>query len=300
MKRVFPSVLFACVVWTSTPSFAGSLNYTQLCWESNGSSPDAQTCSFSGGADSIHTITPNPGFADQVFDGSATAIATNDTWKMAFTVGVTDYRRDMYVWHPAIGLGGSEVAFAADAVAGLNDTITVSGGTGIYSLSYIFSLDGTLDTTDGALLSPQFCAALILAQGSTTSNSLCLGPGNVVPSTFTLTYTDLPFGGVINSTLQFNVDGSISALFPEDVPTLGASTITGNMAANFGDTVHLISLLMTDSNGNPIRGVTISSQDGINYPLDPRNSAVPEPAWLTPLGLLSLAALLRRRRHCND
>jgi hypothetical protein len=112
-------------------------------------------------------------------------------------------------------------------------------------------------------------------------------------STLTLSFADLPFGTPVDPTLSIVAFAQVASIFPEDAPD--GATITGSLSADFASTVRVQSLLVTDSLGNPIPGVTVVSRSGFTYPLDPRNSAVPEPAWLSPFELLALA-LLRQFR----
>ena len=56
---------------------------------------------------------------------------------------------------------------------------------------------------------------------------------------------------------------------------------------DFAHTATLTNVYITDEFGNPISGVSISSDSGFSYPLDPRNSGpapVPEPGTLLLLG----------------
>jgi hypothetical protein len=207
--------------------------------------------------------------------------------------------RDMYQW--SLNPDGSIccVATTAAATAQLTDTLTVNdtGGPGVYSLSYIFSLDGTLDSSDESLFQPSFCTSIFLPQGVGTETSYCLSPGQTVPSSFTLTYADLPFGQPIDPTLLISAYGLIYPIDPDQVGGPDDTIINGNMNVDFGSTVTLTDLLVTDANGNPIPDVTLSSADGYTYPVDPSNSlATPEPAWLAPIGLLGLALFGRLRR----
>jgi hypothetical protein len=102
-------------------------------------------CGFDPSQQTIHQVTPNPnGGPDQVFDGSVSATAA--------------------------------------AVAGFTDTldVTAAGGPGVYSLHYIFSVDGSLAATDESLLSAEFCAVLSLPEGTGTQTSTCSVSGQSV------------------------------------------------------------------------------------------------------------------------
>jgi hypothetical protein len=294
MRSVLLCVLFAGSVWTSLPCSAATIGSTQLCWKGDGSPNLFEFCSVTTGADNFEIGTLNPGSAVQVFDGSATATGTDDTWKVAVSLNLANYRRDMYVWTPSGG-GGSSIATTGMAETRASDSITVGGQNGFYSLHYIFSLDGTLSTTDPALFTPTFCTSVLLPQGVAANPAACASPGQTVPSTIDLSYDGLPFGLPIDPTIDIQATGLVTPIFAADIPSIGGSVMSGGLTVNFADTVHLQSLLVTDANGNPIRGVSIFSQEGITYPLDPRNSAVPEPAWLSPAGLLALAVFRRFR-----
>lgn len=287
-------MLFACFVWTPNSCVAGTIASTQLCWKGDGSPSLFQFCSQANVSQSFGVVTPNPGFPDQLFDASATASGVTGTWSVGLALDVADYRRDMYVWSQQNG--GINIATTGSAGIRTSDTLTVNGGTGFYSLSYIFSVDGEISTTDASLFSPSFCLSLLIPEGVGTLPVSCNSESQSIHSTTTLTYTNLAFGAPIDPTIDIQATGLITPIFTEDIPAIGDSTLTGGLGVNFDNSVHLVSILVTDENGNPIRGVSITSQEGVEYPLDPRNSAVPEPAWLSPLGLLTLVVLRRFRR----
>jgi hypothetical protein len=173
------------------------------------------------------------------------------------------------------------------------DTVTAAGGPGVFSLSYIFSVNGTLSSST-APFGATFCTSLSLPQGVGTVTSFCRSPGQTIPSSFTLTYSQLPFGGPITPTLEILADGFLIPLFPNQVGTSADTIVNGALSVQFGSTVTLTSILVTDSNNNPIPGITFSSQGGFAFPLAAANQ-VPEPAWLLPLGLAGLFLLGRRR-----
>ncbi|HWF09927.1 MAG TPA: hypothetical protein VG297_15775 [Bryobacteraceae bacterium] len=120
-----------------------------------------------------------------------------------------------------------------------------------------------------------------------------------MPTTFTLSYADLPFGGPIDPTIQMEAIALLTPIYPADVGTDIDTVISGSASAAFGSTIHLTDVLVTDANGNPIPGVTISSTSGFDYPLDSANLVAPEPAGLplVAMGILAAAGLWKRFRR---
>ena len=287
-------LIVACFFAATRLATASILTFTQFCPQSNISFPGNKACSMSSQGGSTTRVMANPdGGKDQIFSASASAMATLDTWKLNAALSVRDYRRDNYVWQDSVD-GSSSVSAMVASFASLTDTLTVLGGSGVYSLSYIFSLDGSLSSSDLSLISSEMFAGLDIPEGTGTFAHYVVDAGNTVPAMFTLTYADLPFGEPVNPTLFMGVDAMVLPIYESEIPSLGAKTITGTASSEFGSTIHLTSVLVTDGNGKPIPGVTLQSSAGYQYPLDSSNS-IPEPAWLTPIGLIVLA-LYRKLR----
>ena len=227
------------------------------------------------------------------YSGWGSASMTPDTFRLSGGFDLVDYARGnrVNISDPYV-LQGMFLALGT-----MTDGLTVTGGTGVYSLSYVLSLDGMF-TRSNELNYSLFCAFLIMPTGAGSSTSYCASAGDPVAPTVTLTYTDLAFGDVIEPTLQMNVGGSLDSLYPTDVASMGEDLVTGGATADFGSTIHITDLLVTDSNGNPIPGVTVHSDSGYVYPLDPANggTAVPEPGTigLMAVALLGLAQMRRR------
>jgi hypothetical protein len=68
------------------------------------------------------------------------------------------------------------------------------------------------------------------------------------------------------------------------------STITGT--SDFSDTLTLTNIIVTDANGNPVSGVTVTSSSGTQYPVN-----VPEPASLSLMAAAALGLLARHPRR---
>ena len=63
--------------------------------------------------------------------------------------------------------------------------------------------------------------------------------------------------------------GFVQPIYPAEVGTSADTNINGYMHSNFANTVRLTSLLVTDENGTPISGVTVTSSEGNIYPWQP-------------------------------
>jgi hypothetical protein len=177
----------------------------------------------------------------------------------------------------------------ADARVVLTDGITVSGGTGAYNITYVLSVEGTLSSSGSADLAPEFCADLVIPQGTGTNTLSCEQSGG--DTTLDLTYSNLYFGsGPITPTLE--LDAVVATLYP----TPSGPAFSATASADFADTVTLTDILITGANGNPIPGITLTSADGYSYPLDPANS-VPEPSVMLPLSLAGACLVLCRRQR---
>ena len=293
----------ACALTLPAASFGGTWANTQLCWGANGTEAgSADSCSWTNDHTGQTTATvdltlPNPdGISGyQWFLGQASATATADTWRVSTWLQLSNYRRDNYIWTEIPNF--TYAVNAAYAGAGTTDTVTINGGTGVYSLRYVLSLDGMLGSSDTSILSSTFCANLFIPGGKGTDSYYCLKAGSPTPSSITLSYADLPFGAPVTPSLYISAYGFVNPIYRADVAAHGADTIYASGFVQFGSTVHLTSLLVTDAAGHAIPGLSIDSASGFNYPLDPQNTVpVPEPsgAWLLSLGLAGLLLRLRR------
>ena len=265
-------LLFAGVL-AGVPCKASTFGFTQLCWQDPATQSLTDNLDGSATADctstgSANVVTSGP-HGDQTFVGSASAVATPGVWKVSADISLTNYMRDMYQCSTT---SSSTCTWPTQAVAGaeMSDSITVNdnGGPGVYSLSYIFSLDGTLTASDQSDFSANFCASVFIPEGVATSTSYCLAPGQTVPDAFTLTYSDLQFGAPVTPTITVEALGVVFGLDPILVGTADDTILNADVNVDFASTVELTSVLITDANGTPIPGVTISSGEG--YRVSPR------------------------------
>jgi hypothetical protein len=322
MAMFNPRLLLLISVFAASTASGGIFSFTQLC---SVSIPESSVCtndsslSWTAPGRTATIFIPvldeegNPYYLDgphqhqaldvtlgdelgfqQYFDGTASAIATPDTWKLEVAVTFTDYQRQNYVYWPSVD--GPFLLTMASANARNTDDITVSGGTGVYSLSYVFSLDG-LFSVDHSLLSAGFCAILSLPGTAVVHYSCVTDTSGGVPTEFTLSYDDLPFDAPLVSTLFLYVYGGLSPIQIDSPESDALETVNGTVSAAFGSTIKLQKLVVSDPLGNPIPGLTVSSSSGFAYPV--QNGAlnpVPEPATVALAGAaLAAFGMLRRR-----
>jgi hypothetical protein len=306
-KIVFTMLVVGGALSTTAPAQAGLLVSAQLLPISTPA--DSQTDAvFATTTESvaIEQSVAYPGLTEsdpqQVFIGSAAATATLDTYRLDTRLELQNYLRKNYVWSTGQGQNGNEYSFIytpAVSIVTLTDEITVTGGTGVYSLNYTLGLDG-LVSSDNGLLSAFLQVSLSLPEGVGQTTFFTFGPGDEVPSEITLTYDELPFGGPINPALSIFAVILPSPLTEAEVPDFGNDLITGTATVQFGATVTLKQLTATDPSGNLLSGLSLTSGSGFEYPTDPGNlnqQAVPEPGTFTLLAPIAALALLRAVRR---
>ena len=238
----------------------------------------------------------------QVFLGDASATATSDTFRLDTRLELQNYLRSNYVWKTRTGANGQPINWidgqALSSVL-VTDTVTVTGGEGVYSLNYVLGLDGliTLDRLDG-LMSAWIEISLAIPEGqSGTYTVFKFGYGDEIPSEITLSYDDLPFGGPVTPTLHIIAYIFPTPLWKTELAELGNTLFNGTSHVQFGSTITLQQLTATDGNGALIPGLRLSSAEGFSYPTDPNNlapgGAVPEPSTLTLLAPIAVLAVWR-------
>lgn len=313
-------LVIAGIMAGTLPVYAGVSTFSQVCSSSNPSFSDCRTGSTASLNWASEVLNPDNSVAfTQHFMGSATSEATSNLWRVNFDVAMTDFLRSNYVWNwnevsdsedPRYP-GYYSVPTMAYASATTTDQVTVTGGVGVYSLAYVFSLDGSLFTSDDSLASPNFCASLFLP-GTPNATFSCLSAGNEVPQTFTISYKNLRMDEPLTASLTISASGILNPLCPDDhtdcgfgptVSDAGNQQVTMNYAANFGSTVHLQKIVVTDDNGDPIPGLRFLSGNGYDYNVEGAQvaspSAVPEPSTLALAGLSVALAAFGRRRSKN-
>lgn len=209
---------------------------------------------------------------------SASGTVTNTYYNSANPAYVT--------YNPATGqqtinTAGSPDGFQSYSFASFQDTLQYGGALQSgYQARYIFHLEGTLSGVDA------FPTLGVTIGNNQTQSFTTSQTGNLSLDWAT---TDVPIDG---QTPQL-ITVSFSTSFSLDLST-GSTPDGSNVSgmAQFSDTLTLATIEVVDANGNPVSGVTITSDSGTSYPM-----AVPEPStWAALLsGTGFLAFVLRRR-----
>jgi len=277
------------------PGRASIMTLAGYCWESDGN-PNlneliANDCTINNGTTSATDSTSN---SPTGFSSTESATASSNTWHLLADATLSYYPSSLFQYSEVPNGSGGTIPFVtslARAAATQTDGITVFGGTGNYSINFIFALDGSLTST-GLAFGSAFAADVSLAQGTPTlpqvmycQASYC--DGSTIPTTFTLTYSNLTYGVLNDLSLAFSASSYVN-------PGVSTGLLMGGSSAEFADTVQLTEVLVTDANGNPVPGISLTSQDGYSYPLAAANT-VPEPFMLLPLALGAALVALHSR-----
>ena len=183
---------------------------------------------------------------------------------------------------------GTPEADFITANANFEDIVTISdpslnGQAGLLSLSYF--LDGTV--------SGSAFAVVITQAGTSLGQQWAQQYSSSVDGTFSL---PSPIQFIYGQPFGLSIQLSTSAGTPTGYGVLNAETGSGSGTADFFSTFVLTGLDPEDSNGNPVSGVTFSSQSGTVYST---NGIVPEPSMLglALLALLMIGMFVRRRQQ---
>lgn len=188
------------------------------------------------------------------------------------------------------GAGGSVNYYPLNRVRELSLGAFASGPSQAYGLAS-GSINDLLTFTDGSLTGPAFVEFTFGVQTSGSNSciyqSLDATAGNQAVPLSSLSYngagiatfTTTPQAVTFGSPFSFGMSGDLSCSL-------------GSLFLN----LDLEDILVLNTNGNPILGISLTSGSGMNYPLDSRN-ITPEPASLSLLatGILGIFAAVRRK-----
>lgn len=217
------------------------------------------------------------------FQGTASSSSDAfDTVRLFVSVALTDYRAGSYIEE----VPGGGIPFAGSAFATYRDLLTISGPAQLARLQATFGVTGQLDWNGVAA---QLCYSF--AFGGPLQGGPCLVE-QTLPPQITVTSQLFP----VNSTQEMNFSFD-AVVFIADANFADPYTVSAT--ADLAHTITLEELLILGTNGQPIQGITVSSEGEFGYPLSPLNQApaIPEPgtaALITAGGVL--LAVIRRRR----
>jgi hypothetical protein len=165
----------------------------------------------------------------------------------------------------------STLGFVADAVASFSDILTISAGSQVV---FTFGLSG------GPM------PAIFGKIGDIAQR--VIPPGENI----SLTYSNITPGNPFD--IGFHLDTNIDFGTPNCRPD---NPCDFHFLSDWSDTAILESVHVLDNLGNPLSGVTISSESGFDYTgLGAGTQAVPEPSTVVVTGLGAVLAALTRLR----
>jgi hypothetical protein len=170
--------------------------------------------------------------------------------------------------------GGSPDGLYSLGIADFTDTLQYGGALQAgYQARYVFHVDGT-NSGDGTLADMGVTIA-----GNPAEDFFASDSGFISTDWATQTYA---INGTTPQTIQVQFSNQFTM---NNIDYPDGATISGT--SDFSGTLTLEAIDVVDANGNPVSGVTVSSESGTSYP-------IPEP---TALGLLlpAFLALIRRR-----
>ena len=178
----------------------------------------------------------------------------------------------------AVNPAGSPDNYVTGAFINFSDTLQYGGALQAgYQSRYIFRVDGS---NNG------YGAGEYLNVSIAGNNQESFGNSNAGNVADTYATMDYPINGTTPQTVNVTFAGYFE-LFTQNVAD--GSNITGE--ANFSDTATLAGIEIVDANGNPVSGVTITSDSGTVY-----QEVVPEPStWAAVLAGAGLLTLVLRR-----
>jgi len=153
-------------------------------------------------------------------------------------------------------------------------------------LKFVMSVTGSYTLTPAAGGTTGFFENTYIFLGGNGGGTGCSAPA---PSSVCLGSGSTPTSGIVSADFMsstFTVQAGTQYQFEQEITLLAQTQGAGStVTADFLDPASIVNVVVTDpTTGLPISGVSVTTDEGITFPVNGAGSAVPEPSSLILLG----------------
>lgn len=236
---------------------------------------------LSEGASGSYTCTPTEPF------GPGSSSESVFVWDASFLAVHMSLSYDVSTFDGSVSNGPG----AGETVT-INDVLTLTSGTGGGNITFSFAVDGDLEA------STWFGSFLLFNEGASGDFWTVCGPQSSTAFSMCVANTDGSVDETVQVTLSY-IDGVPLPLLWQFRAGVGTGFMAAHSQADgsvdFGNTVTLQPLVITDNQGHQIVPTLFQSESGAQYQID-APAAVPEPSALLLVATAFAAGARRLRR----